>query len=194
MKHQVPYYSQFKDVSDLEWKPRSCTIVCLKMALDYLSLGKWQIPSIDHLIQEGVVIGGYSEHGWKHSSVAILAHNYGIPAYQEEFRSMSIDINGKKFIEGGFAEQMTNLGIKKIVSVLESNGLAIVSVPRGNQSGGSFHNILIVGFEKDNDGISGLYFHDPDSENEPQKYQFIAINDFILKWRKMAIFLGGLVE
>jgi hypothetical protein len=188
MKKEIPYYSQFLDVLNPDWKNRSCSVVCLKMALDYFA--PENSPSLDDLIEEGVMIGGYGEHGWKHPSIALLAHNHGVPAYCEEFRSVTVNIHDKTFSKSLFEGVMLETGITKIINTLKQGGLVIVSVPRNMQEGGTFHTVLLTGFEEKDGGIEGFYYHDPDAENDSKKDQWITTQDFGVFWRKMAIFLG----
>lgn len=187
MKHEVPFYSQYDDVERSEWKSKSCTITCLKMALDALCSNR--APSIDHLIDEGVLIGGRNEHGWIHGKVAIIAHNYGVPAYAEEFRSITVQSNGKSEISP-YEESITSYGIHKLHSLVRARVFPIVSVPRNMEQSGSFHSILLIGYEEVGGTLTGFYYHDPDTEKERREGEFVSIGDFARLWRKMAICIG----
>lgn len=186
MKHTVPYYSQFADVTREEWKSKACTVTCLKMAIEYVT-GKSTV-SVDTLIDEGVIIGAHTKHGWDHSGVAILAHNYGVPAYKEEFRSVKVNTETKGFSKSEHEDSMREYGISKIIKVLDEGGLAIVSVLRGLKPDGGFHTILILGYEKSGDDLSFI-FHDPDAKFGTKSNMTISKTDFIPVWRKMAIFI-----
>lgn len=187
MKHTVPYYSQFADVTRQEWKSKACTVTCLKMAIEYAT-GK-ETTSVDTFIDVGVIIGAHTGHGWDHSGIAILAHNYGVPAYKEEFRSVKVNTETKEFSKSQYEEGMCEYGISKIVKVLDEGGLAIVSVLRGLKPDGGFHSILITGYEKSGEDISFI-FHDPDTESGEKSNMTISKTDFIPVWRKMAIFIS----
>lgn len=187
MKREVPYYSQFVDVKNPEWKARACSVVCLKMALDYFIPG--HSPSVDDLIEEGVIIGGYAEHGWKHPFISLLAHNHGVSAYCEEFRSLAVNVYDKTFSKSQFEDAMLDTGIKKITTTLQAGGLVIASVPRNMQSGGTFHTVLLIGFEEKDGEIVGFYYHDPDAEGDPKEDQFVNLSDFKKLWRRMGIFI-----
>ena len=76
---QVPYFSQYRDVSDEAWQFRACAIVNLKMVLEYYK-NKYPergIPSnsIEDLITQGVQLNGYIMdvvHTGKSSGAVIL--------------------------------------------------------------------------------------------------------------------------
>ncbi len=198
MKLHVPYYSQFHDVTKKEWQSKACTVVCLKMALDYLVPGR--APSIDNLLHEAVIHsnsmlgrGLISEeslrHGSPHDVIVMMAHNYGVTAYREEFKSMSANLDGS-IGPSQFAGEMLQHGLKKIVAILETGGLPIVSVLPGLSEGKSFHTILLVGFEDNNATLTGFYYHDSDAPGEARNDLFISLEEFIKYWRKMAICIG----
>lgn len=187
MKLQVPYYSQFKDIQNPLWKEFGCTITCLAMAVKYFSPEEALI--LDDLFEEGILIGGRSEHGWKHNSIVLLAHNHGIPAYCEEFKSVFVDIDNKQFLESPHSVFFTDLGIKKIKQFLENGGLPIVSVLPGLSGGKSIHTIILIGFEVEDGKLSGFYYHDPDSKVGLSSNVFITLPNFLKFWRKMAIFI-----
>ena len=198
MKLSVPYYSQFHDVTKEEWRSKACTVVCLKMALDFLVPDR--TSSIDNLLHEAVIHsnsmlsrGLISEeslsHGSPHDVIVMMAHNYGVTAYREEFKSMAIGLSGA-MEQSKFADEMFQQGLKKIVAILETGGLPIVSVLPGLSEGKSFHTILLIGFEDNNGTLTGFYYHDSDAAGEARNDLFITLEEFTKYWRKMAIFIG----
>jgi hypothetical protein len=87
-KLDVPHYSQYRDVKDKDWKPRSCAIVCIKMIIEYLG---FEIIGVDDLIKEGVEIGGLNENkDWTHEKLVQLFRNHRVGAYRQEFKSLEI--------------------------------------------------------------------------------------------------------
>lgn len=185
MKTEVPIYSQFNDVSDESWKNRSCSVVCLKMALDFFK--PTDVPTIDELIEEGLKIGGYGEHGWTHKGIALLSHNHGVPAYAEEFLSSNVFDRTKDY-----KKEMLDYGIEKIKREVSSGNLFIASGTRGWKKDGGFHTFLIVGFGEDSDGENGgFYYHDPDFREEGGRVKkFINLGDFKALWRRMGVFIS----
>ncbi len=198
MKLEVPYYSQHRDVIKSELRDRSCIMTCLKMAGDFLSPST--LPPIDQMMEEamihsqsmvehGLISQPITPHGFAHDVIVSVAHNYGLPAYKEEFKSYSLDEN-KNPIPGIYGDLMFQNGLKKISAMLETGSLPIVSVMPGLSDGKSFHAVLLVGFEENGGALTGFYYHDPDAEKEEKKAVFLPLEEFIKFWRKMAIFIG----
>ena len=198
MKLKVPYYSQFRDNIREEWKPKACTVTCLKMAGDFIAPER--LPSIDQLFSEalfhsgsmksrGLIVGSNLSHGFPHDVIVLLAHNYGFLAYREEFKSKFVGKDGS-IKESQYSVEMTEKGINRLCQAIRDGKPVIVSVLPGLSEGGSFHTILLVGFEEENGEISGFYYHDPDSRVLDLDTIYIPLSKFLEFWRKMAIFIG----
>lgn len=176
MKLSVPYYSQYRDVTNPEWQSRGCAIACLKMALDFEAPNfNTTIPTLDELIQDGIDIKAFSKEGWLHKGIVFLSHNHGIPAYQEEFRSM----------DGRLAKGLVAVGYQKLLKRLEEGKTAIVSIEKGFEEGGSFHQVLLVGHEGEN-----FLYHEPEAKDNTGSFRQIGDDDFLAHWRHLAIFVG----
>ncbi len=198
MKLDVPYYSQFKDVTREDFKPRSCAMACLKMALDFIVPGR--APSIDVLMDEamthtasmikaGLITEVVTSQGLHRDVTVVMARNYGVTAYREEFKSMALDsIN--QIVPSQYEGEMYQNGMKKIVAMLETGSLPMVSLLPGLSQGKSFHTVLFMGFEEENGTLKGFYYHDPDAENEPREAVFMSLDEFSTYWRKMVICIG----
>ncbi len=180
----VPFLSQYDDLIHDEWKSRSCTVVCLAMALDALTGEKQDVTA---LIDEGVRIGGHTEHGWNHERIAMLAHNHGVPAYREEFRARLVEPQGDA--PSPHEGMLAAYGLEKMKRFIASGGLVIASVARGLAPGGSYHNVLLVGCGEEQ-GKDGFCLHDPDTETGHREEFFLSTQDFASVWRNMAIFIG----
>ncbi|HEC33037.1 MAG TPA: hypothetical protein ENI63_02130 [Candidatus Kaiserbacteria bacterium] len=176
MKLSVPYYSQYKEVVDSKWQPRACAVTCLKMALDFEATNfNTTIPTIDELIEEGVNIKAFSKEGWVHRGIVFLAHNHGVPAYQEEFRSM----------DGRLAKKLVTTGHSKLINRLKDGKTSIVSVEKGFNEGGGFHQIILVGYRDGN-----FLYHEPESKDNVGAFMRVSDEEFLNHWRHMAIFVG----
>ena len=185
MKLNIPYHSQFDEITMSEWKEKGCAITCLKMCLDFSRPD--EIPSIDDLIKEGELIGGYVEKvGWKHEAVVRLSHNYGVPAYPEEFRSIKVDINSKSFSENILEKDLIDKGVQRIRDSIDRKVPVIVSTSTKLGS----HQVVVVGYEDNLGSTTGFFINDPDNRNIEKKGVFIPISDFLNNWRKFAIFVG----
>lgn len=180
---KVKFASQYKDIQDESWKPRACSIASLWMALKTLRKDFKLTP--DELLEEGLSINGYSYTGfWRHASIAILAHNHGLPAYIEEFKSEPFNKPTK------YAKGLLNYGAEKIFNFLKNGqGLVIVSIPKNWTELNKPHAVLLTGVKVKN---GEKYFLYNDSAKETEKAgagQEIFIEDFKKSWRKLAIFI-----
>lgn len=184
----VPFLSQHRDIKDRQWRVKGCGATCLKMVLEFLKNGR-EVPSIDELIQEGIAIRAYSEDGWVHTRLALIAHNYGFGAYNEEFKSMDVDYERQRFAEGPHKDRMMEYGIKKITWVLSRKRPVIVSVSKRFKDKDKFHQVVLTGVDTKN-GTSGFYYNDPDYENDEGKDRFVDLATFKEHWRKFAIFVA----
>ncbi len=187
MIHAVPFISQFDETSRSEWKARSCSVACLLMAISFI---RNESVSLDDLIDEALLVKGWTPLGWTHDALTIVAHNHGVAAYREEFRSLRADVSTGTFSPSVFAEELLRYGTNKIVSHIEQGGVVIASIHRDWKTSENFHTVLIIGFEKNERGLAGFYYHDPDTEKEMRENKYISLSDFLLGWRKMAVFLG----
>lgn len=72
---QVPFYSQFKDVTPASWKKLSCGIASLAMLIDFYG----SAISVDTLLEEGIASGAYIKNaGWSHAGLIGLAQKHGL--------------------------------------------------------------------------------------------------------------------
>ena len=164
MKISVPYYSQHRDIIDPYWKSRACGVTCLKMVLDFhAKIFNTTIPTLDELIKEGIAIKAFSQHGWIHQGIVFIAHNHGVPAYQEEFRSL----------DGMCAKRIVNFGFKKILKTLDEGKPVIVSVEQNFEESDKFHQVVLVGREGDL-----FLYHEPEAEDKNGAYREVSTEQF----------------
>ncbi len=174
-KLEVPFYSQFADVTLTEWQERACAPTCLKMVIDYLSDNNSKL-STDDLIKEGLEIGAYQDGvGWIHAGLLRIAHNHGICGYNEEFRSRDKE----------FENILVEKGIEKIRKTLESDVPVIISCSKNFDEVHKFHQVVIVGFDE-----NGFYYHEPHEKDSAGANRFVDAETFRTHWRKFAIFLS----
>lgn len=178
-KIDLPYFSQHADVTDPEWRSRACGIACLAMIIEYYK--KTGFKTLDSLIEHGVSIDAFTTQGWSHPRLVIMAHNYGVLGYMEEFRS------GKP----EYHEEFFGKGIEKIVNHLKNGHPVIISTYRNWTEEGKFHMVVLTGYLADDNGIIGFYYSDPDAADaETGKGRFVDFNMFKERWRRLVIFLG----
>jgi hypothetical protein len=164
MSLAISRISQYSDVVPRDWQHRSCSVVNLFMVLSFFNAT--ENVTVASLIQEGESIGAYGPHGWIHEGVVRLAHNHGVHAYAQEFRSL----------DGVLEQRLALGGITKIKEMLTKGFPTIVSIQKEN---GSYHTVTVVG-TMDN----GFICHDPELGEALE----IPIEVFLKRWRKLAIF------
>lgn len=163
----VPYYSQWLDVKDPDWRRRSCGIAALKMAMLALrsfSVG-WEM-SLDDLIKKGLALpNAYDPRfGWVHDGLVALAKECG---FESSFRREWSEAKKEEALE--LALELIREGIPVIASVKSISG---------------GHLILLIGFEKERGSLKGFYYHDPDAKDRDSgKNKFIFVDDFLEIWK-----------
>lgn len=168
MKTSVPFYSQHSDGVPKDWRPYSCAIVCLKMALDaHANFIDCPVPDIESLIEEGNRRGGYIDKvGWKHDTLIDIAMSHGILAHRDEFKDNP------------------NEGISKIKMFLRGGHLVIISVSTDHSDPSTFHQVILVDCQGED-----FYYNDPAKKSiEDGEMVLISRDNLVKYWRKLAIF------
>ena len=191
MKLDIPFLSQNDPTIPQEWRDRSCAIVSLKMCMDAYGIAHGiSVPSVDYLIKEGLAMKGdlyNSIIGWKHDPLIWLAHNHGVPAYREEFRSDTVDVETGKHEPSESSEAMLNEGLKRIRDGITRGVPVMISFLPGFGSKSNSHLVVVTGFEEGSQ--KGFYINDPSPES-PKENAFVSEDEMVLYWRKFAIFVG----
>lgn len=72
---EVPFYSQFNDISAPSWRKVGCGIASLAMLIDFYA----PTVAVDDLLNEGIARGAYvSDAGWSHAGLIALASDHGL--------------------------------------------------------------------------------------------------------------------
>jgi uncharacterized protein YvpB len=161
MKLDVPYYSQYIDVTDPFWMLRACGVTCLKMIGEFH--GK-EVPDIVTLCNEARDRNGYHmANGWVHDYLVTEAQELGLQAFRKE--------------------GMTT--IEEIAASLEAGNPVMVSVEKRILEQTRFHIIVIVGHEGNT-----FFYHEPEStDKEKGKFRSCTQEEFKSYWRGKAIFI-----
>lgn len=185
-KIDIPYYSQYDHVKDESWRPRACGVTSLKMVLDWA--GKAREKTVDDLIEEGVVVGGYTkEYGWSHDTLVRILRNNELSAYRQAFKSRVFDCAKKVFNVNPFESTLMDAGVKKIVDNLRNGVPVIVSMESAYWGKEETHLVVLSGYD---DESKGFFYHNPNNQSTDEYfYALITENDFKKYWRKMAIFV-----
>jgi hypothetical protein len=158
------------------------------MALDYLK--PEHAKTADDLIDEAVIMNGYTKQGWSHDSLVSLLRNQGLHAYREEFRSMQLNPKTRQMQPSSYETHLTRNGVSKLANVLFKGKPVIVSVDAGFGTNVGTHLIVLTGFAEDDVGLEGFFYNDPDSRNGLKKDLFVELPRFRQYWRKLAIFVA----
>lgn len=191
MAENVPFISQYDESVALEWRPRVCALACAAMALKfYAQKGESDAVALPELLEEGLFIRGHEPPaGWSHLKIAALLRNHGLRARLEEFRSHVIDAGKHESAPSRHEAVLADAGIDAMKRHLAGGGLVIVSLANGSASGS--HLVLLTGFEEEGEGSARFILNDPEAkEASAGKGKGVGISEFLLRWRKMAIFLG----
>lgn len=166
MKLEVPYYSQFIDIQDPFWMIRACGAVAMKSVAQFK--GK-AMPELISLCEEAKVKGGYHlENGWVHDYIVSRLQETGVDVYRRE----------------GLTDT------HEIQSSLEAGNPVIVSVEKRVLEQTRFHIIVLVGYEKNEEGnITDFYYHESESTDKTRgAYRKCTVETFMQYWRGKAIF------
>ncbi len=172
MKLNVPYYSQYLDVSDPFWMLRACGAVSFKMVAEFQGV---EVPDIITLCNEARDKGGYDmTNGWVHDYLVTKAQGLGLHAERKE----------------GLTD------IKEITDFLDAGNPIIVSVEKKVLEQTRFHMLVIVGYEiKTNPEslvpVTYFYYHEPESTDKDRgAYRMCDMKTFMDYWRGKAIFVS----
>lgn len=73
---QVPFYSQFVNISSPKWQKVGCGVTSLAMIIDYY---KPKATTVDSLLGEAVKAGAYiPDAGWSHAGLVNASKKYGL--------------------------------------------------------------------------------------------------------------------
>lgn len=161
MKLDVPYYSQFLDIDDKFWMLRACGAVAMKSVAEFHGV---TMSGLVTLCEEAKESGGYDmTNGWVHDYIVTRLQESGLMTERKEGLT---DIN-------------------EIVSYLEESCPVIVSVEKRVLEQTRFHIIVLVGYEKDNEGkVTDFYYHESESTNKERgMYRKCTTEVFLNYWR-----------
>lgn len=163
---RVPYFSQYKDVSDADHRLRSCGMTCAYMVLRYFDA---EAPSLDEMITAGIRNGGYGPSGWIHEYFVGLFTQKGYGCIRRE--------------------NMRDADVQDLRKHLEEGNPAIISVTRRLWDQRIFHMVVLTGFRVNEHGeLEGFFYHDPASLHDSGiQNAFVPLATFFLDWRRMAI-------
>jgi len=158
---QVPFYSQFNDITSPSWQKVGCGIASLAMLVDYY---KPAVP-VDTLLEQGIASGAYlTNAGWTYKGLIGVAGKYGLTGESYDLASL-----GQK---GAYAE------LKKYLS----DGPVMVSVHYKFDPASTIPHLVVI------NGIKGdtLYYNDPAARAGAGE---ISSEKFLAAWKNRFIVL-----
>jgi len=184
----IKFYSQYSPDIPYEWRSRVCSLVCIRVVIDFLLSEK---PEITDLIKEGQIIDGYNEKfGWNHEAIVRIFRNHGVSAYRQEFKSRHINLITSGSEESLYEPSLVDFGVEKIKLSLDNGLPVIISVLKRFNEPNTYHMAVVVGYELNEEGIKGFYLNDPERLDAASgEAIFLPIRDFISAWRRLAIFV-----
>lgn len=157
---EVPFYSQFKDMGDIEWQKNGCGIASLAMVINFYHPG---IVTVNNLLKAGIAAEAYLEDaGWKHDGLVLLAGKYDLKGSSYDLSNLDIDTAFSQF------------------KMVLKNGPVIASVHYKFDPKSSIPHLVVI------NGIDGntIYYNDPAGASAGEK---ISTQDFIKAWKKRFI-------
>ena len=166
MKLEVPYCSQFVDITDSFWMLRACGACSLKMVIESHGIA---MPDILTLCNEAKERGGYDmQNGWVHDYLVTKAQELGLQTFRKE----------------GITD------IAEISSYLKKGNPVIVSVEKRVLEQTRFHLITLTGYEEKDGIVTDFYYHESEStDKEKGKYRTCTTEIFLEYFRGKAIFI-----
>jgi len=74
--HDVPFYSQFADITPVEWRKVGCGIASVAMLIDFYSS---EIVDVDSLLLAGIKSNAYlDDAGWTHNGLIDLSKQFNL--------------------------------------------------------------------------------------------------------------------
>lgn len=158
----VPFYSQFKDITSPAWQKVGCGVTSLAMVIEYYKPDT--VSSVNALLKQGVAAGAYNKNaGWTYKGLIQLSKKYGLDG-------ASYDL----------AKSGSKSALKQFEGYLE-NGPVIASVHYKFDPKSTIpHLVVINGI--DADGM--LHYNDPAAKTGEKT---ISTSDFLKGWKKRFI-------
>ena len=156
----VPFYSQFKDISDASWQKVGCGITSLAMVVDYYSTST---ISVNRMLTQGINAGAYLKSaGWTYNGLISVGNTYGL--------------EGKSYLLSSLTSQDAFAQFKNSLK----DGPVIASVHYKFEPKNPIPHLVVV------TGVSGdfVYYNDPAALSGEKK---ISTTDFIKAWKKRYI-------
>jgi uncharacterized protein YvpB len=156
----VPFYSQFNDITSSAWQKVGCGVTSLAMVIEYY---KPEAVSVDTLLKEGVSLGAYNSNaGWTHKGLITLSNKYGLEGNSYNLSKLSQ--------KEAFSQFKDSLKDGPVIASVHYKFDPKSKIP---------HLVVINGIEN---GI--IYYNDPAAKIGEKQISEI---DFLKAWKKKFI-------
>lgn len=157
---EIPFISQFKDISSTEWKNKSCGVASLAMIIDYYRPDSVEVNT---LLRQAIARGAFLKNaGWIHRDLALLSEGYGL-------EGQAYDLSG----------QSSRVAYSQFKGLLE-DGPVIASVHyKFDPKNPIPHLVVINRIEGDT-----VFVNDPAGKGKDEE---VSLPDFLKAWKKRFI-------
>ena len=156
----VPFYSQFTDISSASWRGKGCGITSLAMVIGYY---KQSPVSVDNLLAQGIAANAYeSDAGWTYSGLIQVAQEHGLSG-------TAYDLSSSK----------TSAAYTQFESALKS-GPIIASIHYKFDPKSTIPHLVVI--DSIQNGI--VYYNDPAAKSGEKQ---VTVDTFLGGWKKRYI-------
>lgn len=155
----VPFYSQFDDISAVEWRKIGCGIASLAMIIDFYE----PAVSVDILLTQGIAAGAYlRDAGWTYKGLIGVGQKYGLGGSSHDLAPLSSKAAFEEFKE------------------YVKDGPVIASVHYEFDPASTIPHLVVI------NEIAGdvVYYNDPAAKTGQKQ---ISTADFLSAWKKRFI-------
>ena len=157
---EVPFYSQFTDITPVNWRKVGCGIASVAMIIDYYSEEE---VLVDSLLNQGIAAGAFLDSaGWTHQGLINLTKPFGLNGESRSMASLSM--------QDAFSE------LKEVLK----DGPVMVSVHYTFDPQNPFPHLVVVNAVSD----GKVFYNDP---AETSGGGSITIEKFQSAWKKRYI-------
>lgn len=157
---EVPFFSQFKNITSAKWQKVGCGITSLAMIIDFY---KTEAVSVNKLLNQGISINAYDNNdGWIHEGLISVAKKYGL--------------SGKSYDLSGQSKSSALNSFKLYLK----DGPVMASVHYKFDPKNPIPHIVVI------DGIKNdiVYYNDPASDVGQKK---MPLSKFLASWKNRFI-------
>ncbi len=157
---EVPFYSQFSDISSAKWQKVGCGIASLAMLIDFYQPG---VVTVDALLKQGIAAGAFNDiSGWSHQGLVNLAQKY-------DMKGTTYDLSGSS-AAAAFSQFQKAVNAGPVIASVHYKFDPKNPIP---------HLVVISGIS---DGM--VYYNDPAAKSGGKN---ISVQDFMRAWKKRFI-------